>query len=700
MPGLRRIIVGGLSALLALGVGLIALDLIFPPPLHNVGATSLVVADRGGRTLRAFSVEDGRWRLAADLDRVDPRFVDALIAMEDKRFFAHAGVDILALSRAAKSNLASGRVISGGSTLSMQTARLLEPRERTLSAKIFQIARATQLERRMSKREILELYLTLAPYGGNLEGVRAASWAYFNREPEQLTWDQIALLIALPQSPEARRPDLRPEAARLARARVLDRLVDAGLVDRQRAGEAKAAAISERQAFPALAWHAAEGLNNRSAAQADNVNTLRSTIDIGAQKQVANTLRQSINAEQHDIQFAALVVEIETRAVRAAVGSAGRDRPGGWIDLTNRHRSPGSTLKPFIYALAFDDGLAAGHTRVSDLPRRFGTYQPDNFEGVFHGEVSIAEALQYSLNVPAVMTLDVVGPDRFAATLDAAGAPPLIPQRADDHAGLAVALGGWGLTVRDIATLYAALGDGGMVRPLVWLESETQAAPDGRRLMSSETATEILEILRTAPAPKGRAPAALTRGGPNVAFKTGTSYGFRDAWAAGVAGGHVVVVWTGRADGAPSSRRTGRDAALPVLFDVFDALSALGLLEEDRSGVAAVPERTPSSGPLTQLERNDAAPHILFPPDGTEVLAEHGGEGGVRPFVLAGRGAGRLRWYVDGEPAPTDEMGAPLWIPMKPGFYAIAAVDPEGRSTTSLVRVRMADNGRVGSAQL
>ncbi|MCH8491064.1 MAG: transglycosylase domain-containing protein, partial [Oceanicaulis sp.] len=198
------------------------LDLALPPPIEAGRSVSLVVADREGRALRAFPVEEGRWRLAADLDRIDPAFIEALLAVEDRRFREHHGVDMLALMRATGQAVTSGRIRSGGSTITMQTARLLEPRpNRTIGAKLIEMVRAWQLEARLSKDEILELYLTLAPYGGNLQGVRAASWAWFDREPEQLTPDQIALLIALPQAPEARRPDRRPEAARAARARLL-----------------------------------------------------------------------------------------------------------------------------------------------------------------------------------------------------------------------------------------------------------------------------------------------------------------------------------------------------------------------------------------------------------------------------------------------------------------------------------------------
>ncbi len=347
-------------------VGLLALDRLLPPPLPDAGSVSAVVRDRNGAVLRAFPVEEGRWRLAADIDTLDPDFLAALLAYEDERFFEHWGVDLPALIRASRDSLAAGRIVSGGSTITMQLARLIEPRDRTFGAKLIQMARALQLELRLTKREILELYLTLAPYGGNLEGVRAASWAYFGREPDDLTIDQIAMLIALPQSPEARRPDRRPEQAVLARSRVLERLATVGLARDTSAADALGDPAPRRRAFPSDAWHAADDLRRARPDSHDHV----STLDRALQRMLQDRLESELPETGPDVQFAAMVIDTQSRAVRAMAGSASRARPGGWIDLTNRARSPGSTLKPFIYGMAFDDGLAAPGTRIADLPRR------------------------------------------------------------------------------------------------------------------------------------------------------------------------------------------------------------------------------------------------------------------------------------------------------------------------------------------
>lgn len=670
---------------LAIALPLQALDLMFPPPLARAKEVSAAVMDRRGAMLRVFPVDDGKWRLQADLDAIDPDFIDALLAYEDQRFRSHGGVDPLALGRAAMSFASAGRIVSGGSTITMQTARLLEPKRRTLMAKAIESVRAWQIERRFSKDEILELYLTLAPYGGNLEGVRAASWAYFGREPDNLSPAQIALLIALPQSPEARRPDLRPEAAIVARKRVLDRLAAEGVFAADLAAESATYPAPRRSDFPALAWHASEEAVRRSEGGGDIVTTL----DLALQRDLERLAAAAAGPARDGVQLAILVVDLDQRQVRAAVGSATRAGLGGWIDLTNRPRSPGSTLKPFIYGLAFDDGVASSRTRIADAPRRFAAYRPDNFDRTFRGDVTVAEALQHSLNVPAVSALEAVGARRFAAQLAFAGADLSLPLDADDDAGLAIALGGAGLSVRELAVLYAALGDDGRALPLAWLKAETDAARKApaapTQIMSEASAREIVRILANGPTPDGRMPARLTQNAPVIAFKTGTSYGYRDAWAAGVGGGHAVIVWMGRPDGAPRPGVTGREAALPVLFDAFDAIGRSTPARDSGPGRRDTEpvDRTPPQ-PLARFEREDLPPHILFPPHKSEVWAdeEHGS------FVLAAEGHGRLAWYVDGEPLARNPSGDPVWRPSQPGFYDLTVVDAQGRTAKAQVRIR------------
>ncbi|MHA7901328.1 MAG: penicillin-binding protein 1C [Henriciella sp.] len=658
-------------------------DKLFPPPIERGRVVSVMISDREDRPLRAIPLDNGTWRFAADLDEIDPVFIEALLEVEDQRFWRHGGTDWVGMARAAISSASAGRVVSGGSTITMQTARLLEPRpERTIGAKLIEIWRAHQIEWRLSKREILELYLTLTPYGGNLEGIRAASWRYFGRAPDRLSDDQIALLIALPQSPEVRRPDLRPEGARSGRDSIVAKLERLGYFPEHRAEEAREAFIpGRRYAFPARAWHATDN------AAGDRTRDVRSTLDAGLQAELEQIARRHAETLEDEAQVAILVVDIPTRAVRAAVGSADRGRPGGWLDLTAQARSPGSTLKPFIYALAFDDGAAAPSTRIADLPKRFASYQPENFDRLFRGDVRISEALQHSLNVPAVLTLDKIGPQRFAAALALSGAYPRISSAARKDPGLALALGGAGLTAQELAVLYAALGDGGVAKPLVWDADLIGAQPSGYRLMSADSADQIIKILKDTPAPQGRMPGRLTANAPEVAFKTGTSYGYRDAWAAGVAGDYAIIVWVGRADGAPRPGETGRKAALPLLFEVADR-AAHHLGESGTSLTRLIRERTPDAkGALAKFDGDAKPPEILFPPRNAELWAGAVDGKPARPFVFAGRGEGALRWYVDGRPVALDDGGLPSWQPRRAGFYQVSAVDPVGRASSVEIRV-------------
>ncbi|HVY34896.1 MAG TPA: penicillin-binding protein 1C [Caulobacteraceae bacterium] len=669
----RRVLIGAGALALSALVGVLVLAITLP--LGKLQRSSPVVLDHNGVWLRALPVEDGRWRLRADLDRTDPVFIRRLIALEDAHFWLHPGVDPLAVVRAVVSDVTAGRIRSGGSTLTMQLARRLEPRARTVGAKALEALRAVGLEARLSKRGVLAAYLTLAPYGGSLEGVRAASLAYFGHEPSTLTDAEQALLIALPQAPELRRPDRHPQAARRARARVLQRLVQRGLISAQAAQEAASEPLPRRAVFPERAWSAAAELALGASASQP---TVISTIDAPLQARLEGLAAVTGAGQGAQSSAAIVVVETATRAVRAIVSSAGRDRPGGWVDATQALRSPGSSLKPFIYAIAFEQGLAAPQTMLADAPLAFAGYEPENFDRTFHGEVTAGQALQYSLNVPAVAMLAKVGPEAFEARLEAVGARMVRPRAALADPGLALALGGEGVTLRDVAMLYAALGDHGMAKPLVWTEADAHnRKASARRLVSAEAADQVMAILRESPAPPGRAPPALSLGAPKLAFKTGTSYGFRDAVAAGVGDGWTVAVWTGRPDGGARPGMTGREAALPLLFQVFDVLEA-----NAPAAQALAPQNAPQA--LAKLDRADGGPQLLFPPDGASVTVDGYGRHS-RGLAMEARGD-NIRWYVDGEPL-AQTNGQVVWRPDYPGFYRVSAVDDRGRQSTARVRI-------------
>ncbi len=420
-----------------------------PVPLKEAREVSRTVVDRNGKLLRAYAMSDGRWRLPVDAKTdVDPGYLNVLLGYEDSRFYSHIGVDPLALGRAALQLLTRGHIVSGGSTITMQLARLIEPRrQRSVYAKLHQVVRALQLEHELSKDEILNLYLTLAPFGGNLEGIRSASIAYFGKEPKRLSLAESALLVALPQSPEHRRLDRHPAAARAARDRVLRRMVEEERVSAEDAGQAKAVPVLRmRKSIPMLAPHSAD----QALATVKNSSVVKLTLESGLQRNLEALAHDRALALGPDISIGIIAVDNATGDVLAHVGSADYfdERRAGQVDMTRAVRSPGSTLKPFIYGLAFEDGFVHPDSLIDDRPVRFGNYAPENFDMTFQGTVPVRRALQLSLNVPAIELLDRVGASRLSSRLKQAGADLVLPK--DEVPGLAMGLGGVGVTLRDL----------------------------------------------------------------------------------------------------------------------------------------------------------------------------------------------------------------------------------------------------------
>lgn len=647
------------------------------PPLAV--ATSVEMLGSDGSLLRAFTVDDGRWRLAVSKDAVDADFIAMLIAYEDKRFYGHNGVDGLALLRAGWQAATRGRVVSGGSTLTMQVARLLEDSGTgRMAGKMRQMRLAMALERRLTKDQILTLYLHLAPYGGNVEGVRAASLAWFGKEPARLTPAQAALLVALPQAPESRRPDRDPAAAREARDRIVARLEDAGALDADRAAAAVAEPIpTTRRPVPALAPHLTERL------RAENPLKTRHhlTIDPALQSKLQVLAARAVAAQGERLSIAILVADHQTGAILASVGSAdyAADAREGFVDMTLALRSPGSTLKPFVYGLAFDEGLAHPETLIEDKPIRFGTYAPQNFDRVFRGTVRVREALQLSLNIPVVTLTEALGPARLVAALRRTGAEPDLP--GDLQPGLAVALGGVGISLHDLVQAYAALARGGVPRPL-HLDADADAAPDGQRLFAPEAAWMVGDILKGI-APPGGAPEG------HVAWKTGTSYGHRDAWALGYDGQHVAGVWMGRPDGSPVPGAFGGDLAAPVLFQVFSRIKPkLTPLPPPPPATllvanADLPQPLRRFRPRGQAGQTVGGPELAFPPDGAVIDVD-----GTGLLVKVREGTPPFTWLADGAPVAIAERGRELILPLAgPGFLRLSVIDAEGRSAAVAVRL-------------
>ncbi len=566
------------SGLLAGPLGFIALDRLLPPPLEALGRpAATAVLDAEGRPLRLFLPADQRWRLPVELDELPAELIAAVVAIEDRRFWRHPGVDPLAVARAAWQNLRARRVVSGASTLPMQIARLAEPAPRTAGAKLREAFTALQLERRLTKRELLEVYFNLAPYGGNLEGVGAASRFYFGKEPARLSPGEIALLVALPRSPVAYDPTRNPATARAARDRVLQRLGAAGVLTTRQVEDARRQPLPERRLpSPFAAPHFAQFAAARSPGAARVPTTLDRRLQQMAEAQVARHL-PGLRTEGIG-QAAVVVLETEGRRLRAMVGSAGFFEAGrsGQVNGAVARRSPGSTLKPFLYGLALDRGLATPDGYLLDVPTDFAGYVAENYDGRYRGRVTAREALSQSLNASAVRLLARVGLAPFHELLRRGGLDTL--DRPPGAYGLPLVLGAGEAHLLGLATLYAALADGGVYRPASWRagEAEALAGAPGERLLSPEAAWLVTEILQEVRRPDLPAAWDLTRDLPAVAWKTGTSYGHRDAWAVGFSRRYTVGVWVGNFDGRPRQGISGAEHAAPLLFDLFAALERGG----------------------------------------------------------------------------------------------------------------------------
>jgi len=661
-----------------------------PLPLAQARQVSTTIVDRNGKLLRAYAMADGRWRLRVDARTgIDPGYLKLLLAYEDRRFYSHAGVDPLALGRAAFQLVTRGHIVSGGSTITMQLARLMEPRrERSVYAKLRQMVRALQIERQLNKNQILDLYLALAPFGGNLEGVRAASIAYFGKEPKRLSLAESALLVALPQSPENRRLDRHPNVAHAARDRVLDRMVEDGQVAAEEAAQAKSVAVSRmRKPMPILAPHSAD----QAMAVVKDADVITLTLDSSLQKVLEALARDRAATLGPNISLAIIAVDNESGDVLARIGSPDYfdDRRAGQVDMTRAVRSPGSTLKPFIYGLAFEDGFVHPESLIDDRPIRFGSYAPENFDMTFQGTVPVRKALQLSLNVPAIALLDRVGASRLSSRIKQAGASLVLPK--DEAPGLAMGLGGVGVTLQDLAQLYSGLARLGSTRPLREIMKAEDDARDPLRLMDQVAAWQVGNVLIGTPPPEN--------GVHNrIAFKTGTSYGYRDAWSVGFDGRITIGVWVGRPDGAPVPGLVGRTAAAPILFDAFARTGKLptALPKPPKGALLASNAKLPLPlrrfRPVGELVRTggEQAPHIQFPLNGSRIDVDRSGgaELAAMPVKIAG-GVLPLTMLVNGVAVgEIDSRRQRLVDPPGPGFARLTVIDAMGAADTVVIRIQ------------
>ncbi|WP_264675814.1 peptidoglycan glycosyltransferase PbpC [Pseudomonas fluorescens] len=577
---LQRVLRWALGAVLLLVALLWLADRIWPLPLPKDDLARVVLAE-DGTPLWRFADANGVWRYPVQTSEVSPYYLDALLTYEDRWFYQHPGINPLALARATWQNLTGARVVSGGSTLSMQVARLLDPHSRTFYGKLRQLWRTAQLEWHLSKEEILNLYLNRAPFGGTLQGVAAASWAYLGKSPAQLTHAEAALLAVLPQAPSRLRPDRHPQRAQHARDKVLRRLAEFQVWPPSAVDEAlEEPLLLAPRLEPSLAPLLARRLN-----RPDSPPLIRTTLDATLQRRLEDLLLGWRARLPEHTSAAILVVEEETMAVRAYLGSVDINdaRRFGHVDMISALRSPGSTLKPFLYGMALDEGLIHSESLLQDVPRRYGDYRPGNFSMGFTGAVPASTALSSSLNLPAVQLLEAYGPKRFAAQMRIGGIPLALPALAEPN--LALILGGAGSRLEDLVSGYSAFARDGR-------SATIRLQPDDvlrERPMLSPGAAWIVRRILSGQARPDRDPRAELVQRPVLAWKTGTSYGFRDAWAIGVGPRYLIGVWIGRPDGTPVPGQFGLASAAPLMLQVHDVLTNRDSQRGITAPVKAVP---------------------------------------------------------------------------------------------------------------
>ena len=561
---------GVLAALLGLLAGALLAWVLAPKPaLYGDIPFSTLVTDREGRPLRLVPAQDGRYRLFTELDNIAAVAREATLLYEDRGFHRHPGVDVLALARAAWTTYVRRTRVVGGSTITMQLARLrFDLDTRSVFGKLVQSARALQLERHYGKAEILEAYLNLAPYGGSIEGIGTASRVYFDKPASALSLGEALALAVIPQNPTDRFPVRAEGRAELLAAR--GRLLAAWLAG---PGDADPGSIARARLVPGfrsparLPSHAPHFV--RDHVPYDGGSRIRTTLDLDLQGLVEARIAEHVERRRRDgiVNAAAMLVDARGMEVLALVGSAGffDAAIAGQVNGVRAPRSPGSTLKPLLYALALDAGLIHPMTLLEDAPRRYAAYAPENFDRGFLGPVFARDALVYSRNVPAVGLLADLGVGRFRDWLQGAGVTDLRP--AADY-GLALALGGSEITMEELTRLYATLAGGGVWRDFTVLPGSVPGPP--QRLLSEEASFLVLDMLRDVARPNASARSFGDR--PAVAWKTGTSFGFRDAWSVGVVGHYVLAVWVGNFDGSANPALVGREAAAPLFFAIADSL--------------------------------------------------------------------------------------------------------------------------------
>lgn len=561
-----------LTATLACLFLFMLLDLVvFPLPKDKlIRSKAHFVYDRNGNLLNCFASQDYFWRMPVKLEEISPELIKTVLNTEDRYFRYHPGVNIFSLITSAIENVREGRVVRGGSTITMQIARMMEPKPRNIMSKLVEIFRAAQLELHYSKNDLLEFYFNLVPYGGNIEGVGTAAYFYFGKSPQDLSASESAILAAIPSSPNNFRPDLEPEQCRKRRDQILASMYERNLLDCAEYLDARMEEIpQQRIEKPFTAPHFSQSI----IAENQETSRIYSTIDYETQilcERLAENYHPVLNQTGiHNLSI--VVIDNHSGELLAMVGSPDFEdvENHGQINGALAKRSPGSALKPFVYALGFEKGIITPASIVDDIPVNYAGYTPENYDEKYRGIVTIEDALIQSLNIPAVNITKRVGLDNFYSLLRSGGISSLDRQYYDY--GLPLVLGACEVSLVDLSNLYACLAREGLYLPLKMIQGRAGSAK--KDLLSEEACYLVSNILANLQRPYLPASWEFTRDLPTVAWKTGTSYGRKDAWAIGYNPDFTVGVWTGNFSGEGSPYLVGAESSAPLMFSIFNELT-------------------------------------------------------------------------------------------------------------------------------
>lgn len=720
------------AAMVLLAFFLLIQYFLFPFSAVTRRPSSLVVTDKAGSVMQGTLSTDGEWRLPVPLSEMGRWMPQVVVALEDQRFWLHHGIDLPAIARAARLNRAANRVISGASTITSQVIRMSVERPRTPLNKAKEFWQASALELFMTKQEILETYLNITPYGSNIRGVEAASLTWFGKQAKDMTLAEAALLAGILRGPAVYRPDRHPERAKELRDRLIDTLAERGVASAGEAARAKAEPVpTEKKPLPALFTQAAAKAARTSGVlgMTDKYGRLRSTLDMNMQYLLQLELERVLSNMDSGVTGAAVLVENKTGKVRGYIGNAKERQKidGAWVDCATAARSPGSTMKPFVYALAFESGELTPSTMLADVG---GENMPRNFDRMFRGPVSARTALADSLNIPAVQVLRSQGGHK---TLDLYHRLSFQHfRRSADWYGESLILGGCEVTALELARAYHTLADGGTDTPLIWAENAEK--PRGTRVLSEAASALALDALKDSRRLIPIYNEIFGEEGTVIAFKTGTSYGRRDAWTAAVTPAYTLIIWLGDPSGRPHYSLVGVTAAAPPAIMIMRKLTPRGspwfdLPKEVKRGRVCAASGAPPNAfcpqtaedlyinrvsrrePCTihvleqgnlvvkwppelekffQMERvpkTDSRLKIISPQANATYLARTENE---RVELSASGGRGELFWFIDGTYHDSNgpDRDRPVFWTMREGKYKITAADESGKSTSVEITVK------------